>query len=187
VERIEFAAGLSAVEHIQSLEAELSKAAEALEVPVERVGEAARQLKEEVKRAMKRAERAMMEAANLMASKLLDEAAELEGLLLVEFRGKEMDREDLIKVGEAVVKREPKAVAVMVSQRSDGIAVVIMAGREAVKRGAHAGRLTSTMCAALGGKGGGREELGQGGAPSLDRLEEALKALKEEVKASLRL
>ena len=187
VERIEFAAGLSAVEHIQSLEAELSKAAEALEVPVERVGEAARQLKEEVKRAMKRAERAMMEAASLMASKLLEGAAELEGLLLVEFRGKEMDREDLIKVGEAVIKREPKAVAVMVSQRSDGVAVVVMAGREAVKRGAHAGRLTSTMCAALGGKGGGREELGQGGAPSLDRLEEALKALKEEVKASLRL
>lgn len=106
---------------------------------------------------------------------------------LVRLVEEEAEREELIRVGEAVVKREPRSVAILISKLSDGGAVVVMAGGKAIEAGVHAGRLASRLCEALGGRGGGREGLGQGGVPSLERLEEALRAVEGEIRRSVRL
>ncbi|MEM4699969.1 MAG: alanine--tRNA ligase [Candidatus Nezhaarchaeales archaeon] len=187
IERLEFAAGLSAIKYLQGVEGLLYKAAEALGVPVERVAEGARQLREELKRVRKEADRARARAASLLAPAILEGAAKVGEVRVAKFLGEGVEREELIKIGEAIVRREPRSVAILASQLSDGAAVVVMAGEGAVRLGAHAGRLASILCEALGGRGGGREGLGQGGAPSLDRAEEAMRKVVEEVKRSIRL
>jgi len=185
VERLEFAAGLSAVQYVQGLEARLSEVASILETPTERVAEAARQLREELKKTRKELDRARSRTAALLASTLLQGATVVGELKLVGFKAEGLDREDLIKIGEALLKHEPKAVVLLASQRSEGVAIVAMAGVEAIKRGVHAGRLASKFCALLGGKGGGREGLGQGGAQGLDRFDEALRLIEEDLKEAV--
>ena len=53
------------------------------------------------------------------------------------------------------------------------VSLTAMASDEAVKKGAHAGKVLQGVAAVLGGKGGGRPNLAQGGAQSADKLEEA--------------
>ncbi|MCX8204572.1 MAG: alanine--tRNA ligase [Candidatus Nezhaarchaeota archaeon] len=187
VERLEFMAGIGAVKHFRSVDSQLAKTAEVLETPVERVAEAARQLKEELKKVRRELDRARTKVASLLSPILLKEAQRIGEVKLVKLIEDGAGREELIKIGEAVIKSEPMSVVILASKLSDGAAVVIMAGRKAIELGIHAGKLASRLCEALGGRGGGREELGQGGGPSLNQIEEALKVVEEEVKRSIRL
>lgn len=184
VERIEFAAGLKALDYANQLEDSLQRVAEALQAPVERVAEAAEQVRAELKEARKSLERARAKLASYMAPHLIEQGVKLEGVLFTHYVGGEEEVEDLIKLGEEVVKREPSAVALLISG-VDRARVVVMAGPEAVRRGVHAGRLASIASEALGGRGGGREALGQGGGVRVDGAEEAKVRVLEELRRLL--
>ena len=54
--------------------------------------------------------------------------------------------------------------------------LLAMGTRDVVKRGADAGRLVRELAAIVGGRGGGRPELAQGGGVEPGRLDEALNA-----------
>ena len=57
-----------------------------------------------------------------------------------------------------------------------------MADDNAVNMGINAGILVKEACSVLGGKGGGRKNLAQGGGREGSKLEEALKKINELVK-----
>ncbi|MBQ2615939.1 MAG: hypothetical protein IJF90_03685 [Synergistaceae bacterium] len=57
-----------------------------------------------------------------------------------------------------------------------------MADDKAVNMGVNAGALVKEACAILGGKGGGRKNLAQGGGREGSKLEEALTRIRELVK-----
>ncbi|MBO4284366.1 MAG: hypothetical protein J5958_07075, partial [Clostridia bacterium] len=50
-------------------------------------------------------------------------------------------------------------------------------GPDAVKAGAHAGKILSTISAIAGGKGGGRPDSAMSGGRDLDKIDEALAAV----------
>lgn len=182
VERIEFTAGLSALDYMQQTEEQLRKVAETLQVPTEKVVEAVEQVKEELKVARKTIEKSREKLASYIASSLLESAEHVGKVVYVGYKGREEEVEDLIKIGEEVVKKEPLAVCVLIAGTERAL-VVVMSGQEAVKVGAHAGKLARIASEALGGKGGGRESLGQGGGPRPEKVEEALRQVKEALAA----
>ena len=58
---------------------------------------------------------------------------------------------------------------------SDGkLNFVAAAGAEAVKMGAHAGKILSEVSAICGGKGGGRPDSAMSGGKDIDKIDEAL-------------
>ncbi|MDY6409844.1 MAG: DHHA1 domain-containing protein, partial [Synergistales bacterium] len=61
----------------------------------------------------------------------------------------------------------------------------IMADDKAVNMGINAGALVKEACVILGGKGGGRKNLAQGGGREGAKLEEALTKIRELVKSQL--
>lgn len=74
-------------------------------------------------------------------------------------------------------------VAVMASMSEDvSCQLVVMADDRAVALGVNAGVLVKEACAILGGKGGGRKNLAQGGGREGAKIEEALEKIRDLVK-----
>ena len=73
----------------------------------------------------------------------------------------------------------PDTVALLAVVCDGKLNFVCVAGADAVKNGAHAGRLVSAAAAVAGGKGGGRPDSAMAGAPDLGKVDEALASVKK--------
>jgi len=67
-------------------------------------------------------------------------------------------------------------VAVLAVYTDGKLNFIAAAGANAVKAGAHAGKLVSAVAAVADGKGGGRPDSAMAGAPSADKIDAALAA-----------
>ena len=77
---------------------------------------------------------------------------------------------------DAIKEKYPDMVAVFAVVDGDRLGFVTCAGADAVKAGAHAGKLASTAAAVTGGKGGGRPDAAQAGGKDASKIDEALAA-----------
>ena len=78
---------------------------------------------------------------------------------------------------DSIKEKYPDMVAVFAVVDGDRLGFVTCAGAEAVKAGAHAGKLASTAAAVTGGKGGGRPDAAQAGGKDASKIDEALAAV----------
>jgi alanyl-tRNA synthetase len=90
-----------------------------------------------------------------------------------------MTGEDLLPIASRVAELNPLSVVILVSS-TDG-SVVVITGRDALRAGLDAGRLTGEFTRALSGRGGGRDDMGQGRVDpkELVRIEEGLLRVKD--------
>ena len=61
--------------------------------------------------------------------------------------------------------------------------LVAAVGRSGLARGIKAGAIIKAAAKALGGGGGGKPDLAQGGGPAVEKLDEALAAGREAIRA----
>ncbi|MCS7132064.1 MAG: alanine--tRNA ligase, partial [Hadesarchaea archaeon] len=178
VERLEFAAGAAALDLVQKWEKQLSEAAGILRSPPEQIAIATKQLFDQWKSAQKESAELREQLAKMRLRELLEKAKEVEGLKVVceEIDGASVD--DLIQTASALTKQDSTAVAAL-GTRGEVARFVIMAGRDALKMGVDCGKMASTIASMLGGGGGGKPELGQGGGPQVEKLRAALAAVIE--------
>ena len=87
-------------------------------------------------------------------------------------------------LGDTVKASSPDAVAVFAIVNEGKLNFLCVAGPDAVKAGAHAGKILSEVVAICGGKGGGRPDSAMGGAKDFSKIAEAL-AKAEEILAAL--
>ncbi len=108
---------------------------------------------------------ARVEAAQLLAS-----AKKLDSFKVVPLVFDARDVEELKLLARRLVEGEP-AVALLASKEGD-MARLVFARSESLEF--NMGQLMSEACAVLGGKGGGKPELAQGGGPNIARVDEAV-------------
>ena len=84
---------------------------------------------------------------------------------------------------KAAGKRNLVAVLAVVSEDESKINFGAVCGPEAVKKGAHAGKIIKQVAAITGGGGGGRPESAKAGGKDVAKLEEALEAVNNIVEA----
>ena len=72
-------------------------------------------------------------------------------------------------------------VVVIIGQADGKVSVVAATNDEARARGLSAGELVRTVGPLLGGKGGGKDDVAQGGGTDASRIDEALTLVKAEV------
>jgi len=188
VERIEFAAGMAAVIRGQEHERLLLDTSEALNVPVERLPQAATDLVSELKKARKETEKAL-EITGAYFDRgegqiLLPKRSELIEGLQTEVYTSPIEAEHLVRIANAQVNQRPNLVFIAFSL-TEPVKLVVMAGKDAVERGVHAGRLVSRAAAAAQGAGGGTPRLGQGGALTRGKLPEAEELLLSLIKETV--
>ncbi|MBQ9574407.1 MAG: alanine--tRNA ligase [Synergistaceae bacterium] len=109
------------------------------------------------------------------------EREEIGGVLLQVGRFADIPANMLRDIGDkARARSEPNVVVLAsVSGEDESCQLVVMADDEAVKMGVNAGEIVKEACAILGGKGGGRKNLAQGGGREGSKLDEALNRIRE--------
>ncbi len=174
IERVEFGVGGAALKFVQAQERQLTKVAEILRTTPEHLAAATQQLFEEWKAAQKEAERLSKRLAELRLVELRSRARQVGKVRVVceEVEGASTD--ELINIANALTGKDRGLVAVLGS-RNDMARLVVMAGGEAVGAGVDCGIMATGAARVIGGGGGGRPDMGQGGGPKTDYLIAAFK------------
>ncbi|HJK19352.1 MAG TPA: alanine--tRNA ligase, partial [Methanocorpusculum sp.] len=176
VERVEFAAGFAALEAMQHIQTLLNTSADTLSVQTENLPASVERFFTEWKDQRKEIERLRAKIADLELSRL--EGVMVNGTEVV-IKQVDISRKELVTVAGAVAGRG--GIAVLLTT-ADGIGVVAASG---VTDKVHAGQLVSAVCAELGGKGGGKENLAQGAGTDPAKIPDAIAKADDFIRAKL--
>jgi len=183
VRRIEAVTGMGALEHVRKLEAELSRASAALRSsPLEVAARVERLQKElrERERAVEELQKKLALGGSGGAKDLLAAAREVNGVRVLAARTDVGDPKALREVADQLRDRIKSGIVVVGGVAEGKVAIVAAVTADLVGR-YHAGKIASEVSSAVGGKGGGRPDLAQGGGNQPDRLDAALARVYEVV------
>jgi len=192
VERIVFSAGLPAVKAVQENEELLWRVSEIVNAPLEKLEKTAERLVEGWKEARREKKRlleeiAIREAAEVQvgAKPSIEVAKEIQGVKFIKREFKEVDVDLMIKTASELVKRNPKSVTAFYGADKKTARIVVMAGKDAVKRGIDSSEIAREAASMLGGGGSGRPNFAQGGGTLVKKVPEALQKAEEVVRKQL--
>jgi len=174
VERIEFAAGEAAVLAFQERDRILKSTSAILRVPPEKLPDTANRFFTEWKELSKENTRLKEELASALVNNMVAGARSFDGIRIASYISSHADMEELIKMAGRM-REIPDMIALIGSVR-DGGKVVVSVGSDARKRGFDAGVIVRDICGRIGGSGGGKPDIAQGGGPDADRLHAAFDA-----------
>ena len=171
VERIEFAAGSAAVLASQERDHILKKACSILRVPPEKLASAANRFFTEWKELSKQNTRLKEELASALVDNMVAGAKSAGNIRIASYISPHADMQELIKIAGSL-RGIPDMVA-LIGSTSDGGKVVVSIGRDAQASGLDASAIVRRICGKLGGSGGGKLGMAQGGGPDAGKLGEA--------------
>ncbi len=176
VRRIEAATGMGVLELLQETENQLGACAKELklenrsEVPA-KVASVVKELKEKERTI----EALNAKIAGGQVENLFKNCDPVGGMKLICAKLEGCSAEELRTIGDQVKSRANDVVAVFAGIDGGKGTLLAVCGSEAVKAGAHAGKLVKELTALLGGKGGGRPDSAMGGIADLSKVD-AIKA-----------
>jgi alanyl-tRNA synthetase len=190
VERIIFSAGTQALRITQKDTELLAKIAEKLNSPLEKLESATERLIIECKEARRDRERLIKElvaqdSESLTGKMRTAKTARISGLkfLTQEFEPIDVDR--MIKTASELIKKDTNVIVAFYGRDEKTARIVIMVGKDAVRRGIDARQIANEAALTLGGGGSGRTEFAQGGGPRPENLATAMKKAEETVRRQL--
>jgi alanyl-tRNA synthetase len=184
VERIIFAAGTQALRAFQEQEARIKGISTAIEAPVEKVDQYVQALILEKAKLTKRVEELSGQWAEQEAKRLLATAKQVHGVKLCQAKYTTGDESEIISLNNKIVEQEPNTVVVLLLVK-DSVRIFVGAGKSALSKGVHAGRLAGKLASIVGGGGGGRDYFGQAGGTNLKAADQVLANSESELKSML--
>ena len=142
-----------------------------LRVPTEQLPKTAERFFEEWKGQQKEIERLKEDLAEARLKTLTAEAQNIDGLKVVVQKMGSADIDELLKA--ATLLAEQDYVVLLGSKTGKLVAAV---GKSGLEKGIKAGSIIKAAAKALGGGGGGKPDLAQGGGPNVEKIDEALRA-----------
>ena len=157
-----------------------------LSVDEEGLSEKAKALVEDLKTARSEIQAVKLRELTENAERFF-EREDVSGILLQTGRFANIPMNILRDIGDKAKAKQEGSVVVLVSLGDDASCqLVVMADDKAVAAGVNAGALVKEACVVLGGKGGGRKNLAQGGGKDGSRADEALSMIREMVIAAVK-
>ncbi|MBA3280174.1 MAG: alanine--tRNA ligase [Geodermatophilaceae bacterium] len=166
VRRLDALVGLDAFRYLAREHVLVGQLTELFRVPAEEVPERVRQTVERLRVADKELERLRGAGARAGAASLAEQARDVSGVAFVAAAPPGLAAGDLRALAQDVRGRlaEDRPAAVLLASTSEGkVALVSATNARARERGVSAADLLVTAAAAVGGRGGGREDIAQGG------------------------
>ncbi len=180
VERLVFVAGPAALQYIQQNWILTLRLAEKLGAPVEAIEKMLDETLSELRRLRSSVRRLLSVAAELRYHELKEKPMILSGMKVYVTRELEEDRDYVLKISDKLLEGDEPACFIA-AYGSEKPHLLITVNQAAIKSGVHAGKLASIIAEGLGGRGGGKDRLGQGGLGEdvSEKMlkEESLKAL----------
>jgi alanyl-tRNA synthetase len=174
IRRIEAVTGRGAISYLQKLEEELSRAAERTRAPLFSVAASI----EKLQRDLKERDRKIEELQKKMAMggggrDLLSSVREVNGVKVLAARSEVGDPKALREVADQLKNKLGSGVIVLGGVAEGKVALVAAVTADLVGK-YNAGKIVGAISSAVGGKGGGRPDMAQGGGSDADKLDEAL-------------
>jgi alanyl-tRNA synthetase len=174
--RVTFVCGMRAFKDVRLRSKICDRVAGMLSAPVEKLPEAAEALLVREREARAALEGERLAQAVRRADALYEAAASVNGWRVIADESEGLGAEALREMAVRLTSRE-KTIALLESTQIDGSRLITFARPEG--EGPHMGRLLSEAAKSLGGKGGGRPEFAQGGAPTGGAAARAMKLITE--------
>jgi len=171
VVRLEFVVGDNAMKEIQRQARILKELSELWGVSQDDLPRTAKKFFEEWKTLKKENTRLKEELARARSS-MVGEAVKVGNLRVISKQLPDADVEELIKVASLLAKDD---IIAILGSCKDGAKIVVSAGPNAIKQGVNASAIVSELSKMVGGGGGGKSNLAQGGGPKSEKLDGALK------------
>jgi alanyl-tRNA synthetase len=176
IERIEFAAGIAAIYYMQHLEGIVTSSAAVLSVQEENLPATVTRFFNEWKDQKKDIEKMSQKLVELEMRTLV---AEKEGGIPVVVKRIDLPQKELALLAASISE---KGGVALLAGSGDSVRVVLASGDNRV----NAGEIIGQVCGMVGGKGGGKPTMAQGGGPDTAQLDLALKVGRERIIAALR-
>ena len=128
----------------------------------------------EVKELERERDSLQAEISNMKAKNLFEDATEINGVRIVTAKLMNMRPDMLRKMGDQIKADKNDIVAVIAGVNGDKANLLVVAGKDAVAKGVHAGKIAGQVSALTGGKGGGRPDSAMAGVGDITKIDEAL-------------
>jgi alanyl-tRNA synthetase len=185
VRRIEAITGPAAIDWFRRREAELREAGEVLGSAQNPLA-GARRAAERLREAGAGAEKARREQLGEEAKRLAGAAQEVDGVKVVVAATELPDQKQLLDVANRVQSMLGAGSALVLGGgEGEKVALVSLAGAEAVEKGLSAAVLVREAATVVGGGGGGREDMAQAGGRDPSKLGDALAAARAAIDREL--
>lgn len=183
VRRIVAVTGRNALKHIALSENTVASVKAALKASGDNVTERIIALQDELRRTKKELVAANMALAEATIVSKINTAPEIKGVKLLASRFDSMSADSLRMAADKMAAENPALVCVFALENEGKVMLTASCGSDAVKKGAHAGKLLKAVSHLVKGGGGGRPDSATSGgkdpAGIPSALDEAAKVLEE--------
>lgn len=176
VRRIEAVTGEGALVRFEEAVDALRRLAEMLKTTEPELVEQVSKLLAQHRTLEKQVEELKTRVAHAQLGVLEKQARELKGVKVVAGRVDGMDRAQLRALADALRNKFKSAVVVLASAEDSNVALLTAVTKDLTSK-VHAGKLVREIAEALGGRGGGRPDLAEGGGKNLDGLQAVLESV----------
>ncbi|MFH0939551.1 MAG: alanine--tRNA ligase [Planctomycetota bacterium] len=174
VRRIEAITGADAVADARRADEWLAKLALQLKTNKDMLPERIKALQEEKSALERELESLRKKNANAVASDLLSQIKNIAGVKLLVSAIDGADQTSLRAMLDSIRKTLNEGAVVLGGVHDGKVALLTSLSPDIVKRGGHAGNLLKELALKVGGKGGGKSDMAQGGGTDVAKLPEAL-------------
>ena len=187
VRRIEAVTGKGVLEFANQQKDAIIAAAQALKLsnPAELASKCA-SVSAEMKALEKQVEVLNGQLAATRIDGLFKNAVDVGGVKFIYAKFDGISSDALRTMGDKIRDKEPSAVAVLAGVSENGASFVCACGKNAVEKGANAGKIVKEAAAVTGGKGGGRPDGAMAGIGDVSKIDEAFSKLSEIISSMLK-
>ncbi|WP_286738782.1 alanine--tRNA ligase [Psychrobacter sp. UBA3068] len=184
VRRIEAVTGMNAIKNIQQSEQQLSELAGQLKVKRPEVAQRVRTMADKQRDLEKQLERLEQKMASAQAASLLDDVQTIAGtpVLISTLRG--IDGKSIRTLMDDIKSKLPDSVIVLIGDKDEQLALAASVAKSVTAQ-VKAGDIIRHLASELGGKGGGKPDYAQGGAPKSSNSTAVIEALPAWIESQL--
>jgi alanyl-tRNA synthetase len=186
-----YSVGMQAVKAVQKQETLLWQVAETLSAPLEKLDKTAERLVKDLKEANVEKKKLLKEltakeSQNAGVQSSLESQEEINGVKLLKRDFQDAtDVNRMVQTATEIIKHNEAVVTLFYSADAKSAKIMIMAGTQAIAKGANAGNAVKEAAPIFGGGGGGRPNFAQGGGTKPEKLPDAIKTAEEAIKKQL--
>jgi alanyl-tRNA synthetase len=184
VRRIEAITGERAVEQYQHTTDALKRIAEMMKVSEPELVEHVEKMLAHERTLEKQVDQLKNQVAQSAVSDLEGHARTVGNVRILAARVDGMDRQQLRALADSLRNKWKTAVVVLASAEDSNIAIISAVTKDLTSK-VHAGKLVGAVAQAVGGKGGGRPDMAEGGGKDPSALPAALEHVYAEVESKL--
>ena len=186
IRRIEATTGYGVLNLLDDRTAELANTAVALKANnMKDVAARAQAVTAELKEANKQLEIAKAKLASSQIDGLFQNAVEVDGVRIVTVYLNGTTPDTLRSMMDKLRDKEPNAVGALIGTDGSKTTLAVGVGKNALARGLKAGALVKQIAAIAGGNGGGKPDFAMAGIRDTSKIDDALNAVPEIVKAEM--